>query len=176
MVTNGDSTDNILPPGKNMKFDESFNSFAFRGQRYTRIGRFEIEYQPGRWIPIFELESRCPTCGDTFTVTASRSQIRNRKLGRRCKPCRRLRLGPVAPSSTARAAALRNQRGRKALVRKSRKRGRQASVLRVSEPRQAPSQCRATHQAPSLPEMKPDDRRTLEWALFDAALEFRPTR
>lgn len=72
-------------------------AITFRGQRYTCVGQFETEYRPGWWIPIFELASRCPTCGDAFTATASRTQIRRRKLVRRCKPCRRLRLGPVAP-------------------------------------------------------------------------------
>lgn len=80
-------------------------SFKFRDQRYQCIGQFETEYRPGRCIPIIELASRCPTCGNPFTITASRTQIRKRELVRRCAPCRQLRLGPVkAPTNPARTS------------------------------------------------------------------------
>jgi hypothetical protein len=137
------------------------HTFKFRGQRYTCVDRFEIEHRTDYWIPILELESRCPTCGAAFSLTASRTQIRKRSLVRRCRPCRQLRLGPVEWKPPARKPSARKPKKKQHRLARGKPRP------RPSAPRLELSRCQGevrqpqtqkTHQAPEV-------EQTYAWAL-----------
>jgi hypothetical protein len=63
--------------------------FEFRGQQYACTGLRDYETMSGRWIELVEMESKCPECGSMFSLAASKRNIRQRFLTRRCSDCRR---------------------------------------------------------------------------------------
>jgi predicted Zn finger-like uncharacterized protein len=62
------------------------DSFNLDGQQYEYVDFFEHEIL-ARICIIYELRTRCPDCGTSFWVTASRRQIKHRNVRRRCDAC-----------------------------------------------------------------------------------------
>jgi hypothetical protein len=60
--------------------------FRLRGQPFTCLRSYET-IVPAKCVMLHVLESHCPECGQSFTVTTTLSRIHKRDVRRRCPDC-----------------------------------------------------------------------------------------